>query len=146
TLTPQNNKPISTLRMHKAEGYAVDWSPLIQQGKLLTGDNNGQIFVTTCTDGGGWVTDTRPMVGHTGSVEEVQWSPTERNVFTSASSDGTVKVWDVRSKSREAALSVNVSDTDVNVLSWSRQTAHLLASGADDGMWAVWDLRQWKPQ
>jgi ribosome assembly protein RRB1 len=146
TLTPQNNKPISTLRMHKTEGYAVDWSPLYQQGKLLTGDNNGQIFVTTRTDGGGWATDTRALVGHTGSVEEVQWSPTERNVFTSASSDGTVKVWDIRSKSRQAALSVDISGTDINVLSWSRQTTHLLASGADDGVWAVWDLRQWKSQ
>jgi WD40 repeat protein len=40
---------------------------------------------------------------------------------------------------------VQVSKSDVNVLSWSHQTAHLLATGADDGEWAVWDLRQWKP-
>ena len=50
-----------------------------------------------------------------------------------------------RSKSRKAAVSVQVSKSDVNVLSWSHQTAHLLATGADDGEWAVWDLRQWKP-
>ncbi|KAI9811193.1 MAG: ribosome biosynthesis protein rrb1 [Thelocarpon impressellum] len=145
TITPQQSKPLSTLRMHKAtEGYALDWSALVPLGKLLTGDNDGKIFVTSRTEGGGWVTETRPFAGHEGSVEELQWSPTERNVFASASSDGTVKVWDVRSKSRSAALSVQVSGTDVNVASWSRQTAHLLATGADDGVWAVWDLRQWK--
>ncbi|CAG8980684.1 hypothetical protein HYALB_00007176 [Hymenoscyphus albidus] len=144
-ITPQQNKPISTLRMHKAEGYAVDWSPLVSTGKLITGDNNGSIFVTTRTGGDGWATDSRPLLGHTGSVEELQWSPQEKNVFASASSDGTIKVWDVRSKSRTAAISVQVSNTDVNVMSWSRQTTHLLASGADDGEWAVWDLRQWKP-
>lgn len=143
-ITPQQSRPLSTLRMHKTEGYALDWSPLIPQGKLLTGDNTGNIYTTTRTDGGGWVTDSRPFTGHESSVEDIQWSPNERNVFSSASSDGTVRVWDVRSKSHTPALSVKVSSTDVNVLSWSRQTVHLLATGADDGEWAVWDLRQWK--
>jgi ribosome assembly protein RRB1 len=144
-ITPQQNKPVSTLKMHRTEGYAVDWSSLIPQGKLLTGDNDGKIFVTTCGDGGKWATDNRPFVGHTSSVEDIQWSPNERNVFASASSDGTVKVWDVRSKSHKPAISVTVSNTDINVMSWSKQTTHLLATGAEDGQWAVWDLRQWKP-
>ncbi|KAJ5647779.1 Ribosome assembly protein rrb1 [Penicillium lividum] len=128
-----------------AEGYALDWSPLQPLGKLLTGDNDGMIYATTRTEGGGWVTDTRPFLGHTSSVEELQWSPNERNVFASASSDGSVKVWDVRSKSRKPAVDVHISKSDVNVMSWSNQTFHLLATGADDGQWAVWDLRHWKP-
>lgn len=144
-ITPQQSRPVATLRMHKSEGYAVDWSPLVPEGKLLTGDNDGSIFVTSFVEGGKWVTDNRPFTGHYSSVEDIQWSPNEKNVFASASSDGTVKVWDVRSKSRKPAVSVSVSGTDVNVLSWSHQTAHLLATGADDGQWAVWDLRQWKP-
>lgn len=144
-LTPQHNKPLSTLRMHKSEGYAVDWSPLVSTGKLLTGDNDGKIYVTTRTQGEGWAVDSRPFVGHQGSVEELQWSPSEKNVFASASSDGCIKIWDVRSKSRTAALSVQVSDVDVNVMSWNKQTTHLLASGDDNGTWAVWDLRNWKP-
>jgi ribosome assembly protein RRB1 len=78
-------------------------------------------------------------------VEELQWSPNEKNVFASASSDGSVKIWDVRSKSRKPAVDVHISNTDVNVMSWSNQTFHLLATGADDGQWAVWDLRHWKP-
>ena len=144
TITPQQNKPISTIRAHKSEGYALDWSPTVPGGKLLTGDNDGLIYMTTRTDGGGWVTDNRPFVGHESSVEEIQWSPSEQSVFSSASSDGTVRIWDTRSKSRKPALSMKISDYDVNVMSWSRQTSHLLASGADDGTWAVWDLRQWK--
>ncbi|OKL58025.1 hypothetical protein UA08_06616 [Talaromyces atroroseus] len=144
-ISPSASKPISTLRMHKSEGYALDWSPLQPLGKLLTGDNDGLIYATTRTEGGGWVTDSRPFVGHTSSVEELQWSPNERNVFASASSDGSVKVWDVRSKSRKPAVDVKISNTDVNVMSWSRQTFHLLATGDDAGQWGVWDLRQWKP-
>ncbi|KAL8859895.1 MAG: hypothetical protein Q9178_003728 [Gyalolechia marmorata] len=143
-ITPQQSKPIATLKMHRTEGYALDWSPLVPQGKLLTGDNDGKIFITTCTEGAKWTPDNRPFTGHQSSVEDIQWSPNERNVFASASSDGTVKVWDVRSKSHKPAVSVQVSGTDVNVISWSGQTTHLLATGADDGQWAVWDLRQWK--
>ena len=144
-ITSQQSKPLSTLRMHRSEGYALDWAPLFPQGKLLTGDNDGLVYVTTRTDGGGWVTDSRPFTGHRGSVEELQWSPNEKNVFASAGSDGTIKIWDTRSKSRKAAVDVKVSSSDVNVMSWSNQTAHLLATGAEDGEWAVWDLRQWKP-
>ena len=139
------SKPLCTIRTHKKnEGYALDWSPLIPTGKLLTGDCTGAIFATTRTEGGGFVTDTTAYTGHASSVEELQWSPNERNVFASASSDGTVKIWDARSKSRAPAVSVQVSTSDANVLSWSHQTPHLLASGHDDGTWAVWDLRQWK--
>ncbi len=146
SITAQQNKPASTLRMHnRTEGYALDWSPLVPQGKLLTGDNDGKIFVTTHTEGGGWTTDTRPFLGHEGSIEEIQWSPTERTVFASASSDGTARIWDLRSKSRKPAISVTVSQTDVNVMSWSHLTPHLLATGAENGKWGVWDLRQWKP-
>lgn len=142
------SKPLSTLRMHKTEGYALDWAPAssFPQGRLLSGDCAGQIFSSQGNESGNFSADSRPYLGHTSSIEEIQWSPSEKNVFASASSDGTVKVWDVRSKSRKPAVDIKVSDTDVNVMSWSRQTSHLLATGADDGQWAVWDLRQWKPQ
>lgn len=143
-ITPAQSRPLATLRMHNSEGYALAWSPLSLNPKLLTGDNDGKIFVTTLADSK-WATDSRPFTGHGSSVEDLQWSPNERNVFASASSDGTVKIWDVRSKSHTAAVSVQVSNTDINVLSWSAQTPNLLATGADDGVWAIWDLRHWKP-
>lgn len=145
TVSPQDSQPIHTIKAHRStEGYAIDWSLSTPQRRLLTGDMSGGIFCTIQNADGTWTTDARSYAGHTGSVEELQWSPTEANVFASASSDGTVKVWDLRSKAHKPALSVQVSSTDVNVLSWSRQTPHLLASGDDAGQFAVWDLRAWK--
>ncbi|QIW94733.1 hypothetical protein AMS68_000251 [Peltaster fructicola] len=139
------HKPLCTIRAHKkVEGYALSWSPLAPSGKLLTGDTSGKIFSTTRTEGGGFVTDTTPFTGHSGSVEELHWSPNERTVFASASSDGTVKIWDSRSKSKTSAVSVKASSSDVNVLTWSHLTQHLLASGHDDGSFSVWDLRHWR--
>ena len=143
-ITPQQSQPQATLKVHRSEGYAVSWSSLIPEGKLLTGDNDGKIFLTTNTEGKKWTTDNRPYIGHTSSVEDIQWSPNQKNVFASCSSDGTVKVWDIRSKSRKCEVDTKISDTDVNVLSWSNQTFHLLATGDDNGEWAVWDLRHWE--
>lgn len=71
----------------------------------------------------------------------MQWSPSERHVFASASSDGTVKIWDARAGTKRHQLSVEVSSSDVNVASWCGSVPHLLSTGADDGVWAVWDLR-----
>jgi len=137
-------KPSSTLRMHKhSEGYAIDWSahPRETLGKIATGDNSGRIFVSTRKEDGTWATSKDPLTGHTGSIEELQWSPSERHVFSSASSDGTVKIYDARSPSRKHQLSVEVSSSDVNVSSWCRTVDYLLATGSDDGVWGVWDLR-----
>ncbi|KAF8455905.1 WD40-repeat-containing domain protein [Terfezia claveryi] len=137
-----SNRPLVTLKMHgRTEGYALDWSPLSPRGQLLTGDNAGKIFHTSRTDGGGWKTNGNPFTGHTGSIEEIQWSPTEPTVFASGSSDGTVKIWDLRAKKHRPQISVDVSSSDINVMSWCRRVDFLLATGADDGVWGVWDLR-----
>ncbi|KAL9081605.1 MAG: hypothetical protein Q9159_007221 [Coniocarpon cinnabarinum] len=142
-------KPRHTITSHgRNEGFALDWSPQVPLHPaplLLTADTTGKIFCHSVDNAGSFTSDARPFTGHESSVEDLQWSPSESNVFASASADGTIRVWDRRSKARKPALSVRASDTDVNVLSWSRQTEYLIASGADDGIWAVWDLRQWKP-
>ncbi|KAJ9637813.1 Ribosome assembly protein rrb1 [Coniosporium tulheliwenetii] len=130
TITPQQNKPLYTIGAHKR--------------RVATGDIDGRIFITTRTPNGSFSTDSTPFTGHTGTVEEIQWSPSDKTTFASGGNDGYVRVWDTRSKSHKPALSVPVTNTDVNVLSWSRQTSHLLASGHEDGEWAVWDLRQWR--
>lgn len=143
-IPPAARKPQATLTMHgRTEGYALDWSPHAKEsmGKIASGDNDGRIFVSTGREGGGWATSKEPLRGHSGSVEELQWSPNERHVLCSASADGTVKIWDARSSAKKAQLSVEVSSSDVNVASWCRSVDYLLATGADDGVWGVWDLR-----
>jgi ribosome assembly protein RRB1 len=132
-------KPAFTFHKHTQEGYAVDWSPR-ETGRLATGDCAGLIHVWQMGGGASqWSVDPVPYAGHRGSVEDLQWSPTEATVFISSSTDRTFKVWDIRAKT--AQIGVDAHSEDVNVLSWSRTQSYLLATGCDDGSFKVWDLR-----
>ncbi|KAI8146103.1 WD40-repeat-containing domain protein [Fennellomyces sp. T-0311] len=142
TPLPKSTKPFATVNNHgRYEGYAMDWSPL-DAGRLLTGDNAGLIYNTIVRPTGA-STDNTAFREHKSSVEDLQWSPTERNVFASCSADQTVKIWDTRSKNR-SAVSIRASSSDVNVITWNHKASYLLASGHDDGVFSVWDLRQFK--
>ncbi|KAK9448460.1 WD40-repeat-containing domain protein [Limtongia smithiae] len=148
TVTKQQNRPVHTIRAHGGvEGYAVDWSPLAVSGQLLTGDVTGRIHLST-RGTASWSTDKTPFCvssSNAASIEDIQWSQTEKSVFASAGADGYLRVWDVRSKKHRPAISVKASASDVNVISWSKSVSYLLASGHDDGSWAIWDLRTFKP-
>lgn len=146
TVTKAQNRPVHTIRAHGGvEGYAVDWSPHVASGQLLTGDVTGRIHLST-RGTSSWTTDKSPFIGHESgaSVEELQWSRSEKSVFASGGSDGFIRVWDVRSKKHKPALSIKASGSDVNVMSWSSTVSYLLASGHDDGSWGIWDLRTFK--
>lgn len=56
--------------------------------------------------------------GHEGSVEDLQWSPSEETVFASCSVDGTIRIWDTRERAKPM-LAVKAHDCDVNVISWN---------------------------
>ncbi|BFZ57682.1 Ribosome assembly protein rrb1 [Savitreella phatthalungensis] len=129
-----DSKPIHTYS--GSEGFALDWS----NGRLVHGDNDAQIFLSEAREGG-FATGSQPFRGHDSSVEDLQWSPNERTVFASCSSDGTFRVWDTRSKKRAPAVTVKAHSCDVNVMSWNSSISYLLATGADDGRLSVWDLR-----
>lgn len=132
-----NIVPMQSLA-HKEEGFAMDWSPF-EEGSLITGDCANNIYLWK--PGKPLWECSQPFRGHTSSVEDLQFSPTEAAVFTSCSSDGTIKVWDVRTNGGKAMLSVNAHPCDVNVITWNKKASFLLASGADDGSFRVWDLR-----
>lgn len=100
------------------EGYGIDWSR-VSPGCLAAGDNLGRIGIVRYS-GGAWTVDSEIFEkAHDGSVEDLQWSPSEAPVLASAGSDGCVKIWDSRQKT-SAAINIKAHDCDVNVISWNR--------------------------
>ncbi|KAJ3721622.1 WD40-repeat-containing domain protein [Lentinula raphanica] len=139
----RSSRPVFTIDAHgRAEGFAMDWaSSGASSLRLLTGDINSKIFLTTSTVSGFNVLS-QPFTSHTLSVEDIQWSPAEPTVFGSCSADRTVQIWDVRSKGRKSVAGIDPAhESDVNVISWNKGTSYLLVSGGDEGAIKVWDLR-----
>jgi ribosome assembly protein RRB1 len=120
----------------------LDWNrPTSTSLNLLSGDNAGEIYLTTSVNAGFRAFE-KPFTSHLSSVEDIQWSPTEITVFGSCSTDGSLRMWDIRLKERKSVAAIEQAhDTEVNVISWNRLTAYLLASGDDAGQIKIWDLR-----
>lgn len=148
------SQPLYTIEAHRGvEGYAMDWAGSSSSAgaaarasslRLLTGDLHSNIYLTT-SNNSGFTTNPTPFASHTSSVEDLQWSPSEQTVFASCSADCSVRVWDVRVKSRKSVITVDrAHPQDVNVISWNRKTEYLLVSGGDEGGLNVWDLRNFK--
>ncbi|XP_078444707.1 transducin family protein / WD-40 repeat family protein [Wolffia australiana] len=133
-----NLSPVIRFRGHKTEGFALDWSPIVA-GRLLSGACNSRIHLWEPSSGT-WNVDMNAFVGHSASVEDLQWSPTEPDVFASCSVDKKIAIWDVRI-GRAPAISIEAHASDVNVISWNRLASCMLASGSDDGDISVRDLR-----
>lgn len=135
---PNNQGCLPAVLVHPRFPY--DSCSLEAFGCGTLGDCGGGIHVWEPREGGGWAVGDAPYTGHSGSVEDLQWSPGEAGVFASASCDRRIAVWDTRERARPA-LSVRAHDADVNVLAWNRLASCMLASGADDGTFRIWDLR-----
>lgn len=75
--------PKFTFHGHPIEGFALGWSP-VETGRLASGDCQKNIHVWEPLEQGEWAVG-GPYAGHTDSVEDIQWSPTESGVFASCS-------------------------------------------------------------
>ena len=81
------SRPVFTFKGHQTEGYALDWCPT-ETGTLVSGDCNGNIHLWRFAGGRTWLVDQRPYNSHApSSVEDLQWSPNEKNVLASCSVD-----------------------------------------------------------
>ncbi|KDQ63336.1 hypothetical protein JAAARDRAFT_29356 [Jaapia argillacea MUCL 33604] len=138
----RSHSPAFTINSHgRAEGFAMDWAASNGGLRLLTGDVQSKIYLTTSTPTG-FNPLAQPFLSHTSSVEDLQWSPSEPIVFASCSADQSVQIWDVRNKGRKSVAGIDgAHPSDVNVISWNRGTSYLLVSGGDEGGIKVWDLR-----
>eukprot|EP00033_Pygsuia_biforma_P000295 GCRY01000362.1.p1 GENE.GCRY01000362.1~~GCRY01000362.1.p1 ORF type:complete len:488 (-),score=112.96 GCRY01000362.1:100-1563(-) len=131
--------PMFSFKGHADEGFALDWSKTAP-GRFLSGDCSKHIYLWEHSHGASWTVDKTPYNGHTSSIEDLQWSPNEKDVFASCSADTTVRVWDARRRN-DSVLTIAAHTTDVNVISWNPTASHLIVSGSDDGSFRVWDLR-----
>ncbi|KOB73507.1 WD domain protein [Operophtera brumata] len=139
-------KPIYSFNGHQQEGYGLDWCPT-DIGVLATGDCRRDIHIWKPNQAGTWDVDQRPLVGHTDSVEDIQWSPNER-------------IWDTRAAPQKACMltAENAHQSDINLtggtpvgtfkhhtapvtsVQWHHSEPSVVASAGEDNQVALWDL------
>ena len=72
------------------------------------------------------------------AVQQVSWSPFAKNVFISASSDWTIKLW--REDSEVPVLSMQSGSEHVSDVCWSPKNSTVFATASWNGQLDVWDL------
>lgn len=90
---------------------------------ILAGDCKNFIHLWEPTSDSTWNVDSKPFIGHTASVEDLQWSPTEPHVFASCSVDRNIAIWDIR-LGKSPAVTIKAHEADVNVITWNRSLHH----------------------
>jgi len=143
TMSKKKYQSIVSSFNHTYDGFALDWSPL-KMGLLASGGNDKNIFLyePTNSDFTDFKMHEKPLTGHKGPVEDLQFSPKQAHVLASCSVDKTIKLWDLRENKWKPQMSWEAHDNDVNVISWNSECPYLIASGSDDGYFKVWDLRK----
>lgn len=86
------------------------------------------------------------LVGQTGEGFGLAWSPLEKGLILSASSDQTVCLWDIQqgnktNKTLNPLAVFKGHEAFVEDVAWSTINADLFASVGDDRVLAVWDKR-----
>ncbi|GAA0236490.1 TIR domain-containing protein [Cryptosporangium japonicum] len=122
---------------HESPPRSVAFSP---DGALVASGSGRPMIGCECAIRVWSVADGRqigaPMTGHTDRIEKVAFSP-DGTVIASAGSDGTVRLWDVRSHRPVAVLRPGTSR--VYTLAFSPD-GRLLVAGGDDGVLRVWAM------
>jgi len=149
-----NDLPIRAWQEHSREVFSVNWSNLKKD-----------TFVSSSWDGNVklWTPD-RPrsittLNAHLTCVYQAIFSPHQPDILATCSTDGTLKIFDVRSPSyatsgpntntftqplSAAALTVPASGTEVLSLDWNKYRPFILASAGVDKVAKVWDCRMIK--
>ncbi|ORM40919.1 Glutamate-rich WD repeat-containing protein 1 [Babesia sp. Xinjiang] len=131
--------PIFTCSAHETEGYALGWSP-VATGTLATGDCSGAVVLWSPIEAD-W--EVEQFFKAEESIEDIQWSPRDDDVFITACCDGYVRVHDLRTP-QKAVMSLLICDsdvTDVNSIAWNPNQTNLVVAGDEAGIVTVFDVR-----
>ncbi|KAH7915279.1 WD40-repeat-containing domain protein [Hygrophoropsis aurantiaca] len=145
-----NDYPIRAWQEHSREVFSVDWSN-IQKDTFVSSSWDGNVKL--------W-TPERPrsvttLHAHLSCVYQALFSPHQPDLIATCSTDGTLKIFDLRSPGyvsgptansfthplSAAVLTIPASGTEILSLDWNKYRPFILASAGVDKMVKVWDCR-----
>ncbi|KAI1295225.1 WD repeat-containing protein 24 [Mortierella claussenii] len=125
------------IRNNFAGSMDVKWGPTTgRDAKLATIGTNGPIVIW---DVGTHNKIDRTIKEHTRSVNRICFSPQDPNLLLSASSDSTVRLWDLRQRNRPG-LVMEAKDI-VREVQFNPTSTNDIVAGYESGNIQRWDLR-----
>jgi WD40 repeat protein len=112
----------------------VAWSP---DGRLIAASSHGTARLWDAETG----TVRHTLLGHTGLVHSVAWSPDSSQLVTGGS-DGTARVWEIRRKGVRERWSLSAQETKSGIVgvAFSPDGSRVMAGDAGMSAVQVWDL------
>lgn len=154
--TKDNFRPELTLIGDQEDGFGLEWNPCVS-GRLLSCSIKGKICLYDINSYSSGRSNDSPnknssitalslFQGHhkSGSaINDVSWHCFHTNLFTSASDDCSIVLWDDRLPSDRSSVlhRPQAHSKEVLCLANSPFNPYLLASGGSDGVAVVWDYR-----
>jgi len=117
---------------HKDEVHSVAWNCT---GKKLASGSIDNTARTWCLGHSGKDLE---LKGHTGSVHQLTWHPTDPQQLVTASADKTVKLWDARTG--KCPLTVPTSGGNINI-TWSPDGNYIAVGNKEDRL-SIIDARK----
>jgi THO complex subunit 3 len=124
------------IRGHKNKVIWLAWN---SKGKLASGssDNTARVWNISGSSTRGREAE---LTGHTGVVNIVQFDPTNPNTLATASTDKSVRLWDLRTN--KSTHKISTVGENIN-LSWRPDGVHIVVSNKDDTV-SIIDVRNHK--
>jgi len=121
----KRNQKTREMISHSSKVHSVDWS---SDGKKLA---SGSYDKTVCifTLGSERLTKEHVFKGHTDSVDQLCWHPSNPDLLATASGDKTVRLWD--SKSHKSVASINTKGENINI-TWSPDGKTIAVGNKED--------------
>ena len=86
------------------------------------------------------------VMGHTGTVLDIEFSPFCENLLATASDDTTIKIWDLPDEVKEdmtqPIATLAGHQKKVNLLAFNPSAEYILASAANDSTVKVWNVQK----
>mmetsp|Transcript_24966 Transcript_24966/g.81789 ORF Transcript_24966/g.81789 Transcript_24966/m.81789 type:complete len:774 (+) Transcript_24966:69-2390(+) len=118
----------------RSSGMCLDFCPR-DSSVYLAGTEDGHIHKCSCSYSEQYLDS---YFAHAGPVYSIAWSPYVHNLFLSASSDWTIKLWQEERES--PLLTFQSGNEDVTDMCWSPSNSTVFGSVTADGRVEVWDI------
>jgi len=138
-------KPDIRLVGQTKEGFGLAWSP-VAKGHLLGASEDMTVChwdVNQYSKSNNSIQPLNIYSGHSSVVGDVDWHPTNENMFASVGDDKMLMLWDTRAP-KDPSSRLEAHDREILSVAFGLENGNLIITGSADKTIALFDIRDMK--